>query len=192
MKVNLYDFDKTIYDGDSSVNFYKYCLKKNPLIFTYLIKFTIYYSLYKLNLNTKEKAKENLFKFVTKFNNIDNIVEDFWNININKIKDFYKDKDHSNDIIISASPEFLLKPICNKLQVKDLIASPINKNTGLYHGKNCHGEEKVRRLKDKYNNIEVLEAYSDNLSDIPMLSLANTSYLVKKKRIIKYKNIGKD
>ena len=28
MKVNLYDFDKTIYYGDSSVNFYKYCLKK--------------------------------------------------------------------------------------------------------------------------------------------------------------------
>ncbi len=191
MKVNLYDFDKTIYYGDSSVNFYIYCLKKKPIIFIYLFEFIIYYLLYKLNINTKEKAKEKIFKYVTKFDNIDKLIEEFWKININKIKDYYKDKDHSNDIIISASPEFLLKLICNKLQVKDLIASPIDKHTGLYHGKNCYGIEKVKRLKEKYKNIEVIEAYSDSLSDIPMLSLANTSYLVKKNKIIEYKNIGK-
>lgn len=186
MKVNLYDFDKTIYDGDSSVNFYKYCLRKKPIIIIYSINFIIYYLLYKLNISTKEKAKEKLFKFVTKFSNVDNIIEEFWSININKIKDFYKDKDHSNDIIISASPEFLLKPICDKLKVKDLIASPIDKNTCLYHGKNCYGEEKVRRLKSKYKDIEVIEAYSDSLSDLPMLKLATNKYIVKKNKIIKY------
>ena len=191
MKVNLYDFDKTIYYGDSSVNFYIYCLKKKPIIFIYLFEFIIYYLLYKLNINTKEKAKEKIFKYVTKFDDIDKLIEEFWSVNINRIKDYYKDKDHSNDIIISASPEFLLKLICNKLQVKDLIASPIDKHTGLYHGKNCYGIEKVKRLKEKYKNIEVIEAYSDSLSDIPMLSLANTSYLVKKNKIIEYKNIGK-
>ena len=28
MKINMYDFDDTIYDGDSSVDFIKYCYKK--------------------------------------------------------------------------------------------------------------------------------------------------------------------
>lgn len=26
--VNVYDFDGTIYDGDSTIDFYKFCLKK--------------------------------------------------------------------------------------------------------------------------------------------------------------------
>ena len=28
--MNVYDFDKTIYDGDSSVDFYKFSLKRHP------------------------------------------------------------------------------------------------------------------------------------------------------------------
>ena len=30
--INAYDFDETIYDGDSSVDFYLYCLKRKPSI----------------------------------------------------------------------------------------------------------------------------------------------------------------
>lgn len=26
--MNVYDFDKTIYDGDSTIDFYLYCVKK--------------------------------------------------------------------------------------------------------------------------------------------------------------------
>ena len=26
----VYDFDETIYDGDSTVDFYKYCVKRKP------------------------------------------------------------------------------------------------------------------------------------------------------------------
>lgn len=26
--MNVYDFDETIYDGDSTVDFYKYCLRR--------------------------------------------------------------------------------------------------------------------------------------------------------------------
>lgn len=30
--MNVYDFDETIYDGDSTVDFYKYCLRRRPYI----------------------------------------------------------------------------------------------------------------------------------------------------------------
>ena len=30
--MNVYDFDKTIYDGDSTVEFYFYCVLKKPVI----------------------------------------------------------------------------------------------------------------------------------------------------------------
>ena len=32
MKINLYDFDNTIYEGDSSTDFFFYCLKRYPKI----------------------------------------------------------------------------------------------------------------------------------------------------------------
>ena len=36
MKIVAYDFDGTIYDGDSSVDFYKFCFKKKKSISKYL------------------------------------------------------------------------------------------------------------------------------------------------------------
>ena len=39
MKVNIYDFDKTIYDGDSGYDFYKYMLRRRPfLVFPNVLK----------------------------------------------------------------------------------------------------------------------------------------------------------
>ena len=49
MKLYLYDFDGTIYDGDSSVDFFKYCLKKNPKIKKMLPKIGLKFIKYKLN-----------------------------------------------------------------------------------------------------------------------------------------------
>ena len=45
--MNIYDFDKTIYDGDSSIDFYKFCVKKNKLMILTSFKELFYYFLYK-------------------------------------------------------------------------------------------------------------------------------------------------
>ena len=34
--MNVYDFDKTIYDGDASLDFWKYSVKRQPLLVFYL------------------------------------------------------------------------------------------------------------------------------------------------------------
>ena len=34
--MNVYDFDKTIYDGDSTLDFYLFSLKKNPMLIRFL------------------------------------------------------------------------------------------------------------------------------------------------------------
>ena len=44
--MNIYDFDKTIYDGDSSIDFYKFCVKKNKLLILNSFKVLFYYFLY--------------------------------------------------------------------------------------------------------------------------------------------------
>ena len=111
----------------------------------------------------------------------------FWESHACYIKGFYlKKKKHDKDIIISASPEFLLKPIAEKLEVMYLIASKVNKKNGKFTGLNCHGKEKVKRLNKKYEDIKVMEAYSDSLSDIPILKLAKKAFIVKGNRITKF------
>lgn len=177
--VNLYDFDGTIYDGDSTVDFYFYCLKKKPIIIIYLFLFLIYGVLYIFNIVSKTVMKEKFFKFLKRFSNIDDMVNDFWKNNNNKIKKFYLDKKHDKDIIISASPYFLLKPISDRLKVKKLIASPVNKYTGNYEGNNCDGVEKVKRLNKEFGKINVNEVYSDSYNDIPIWKLGKKAYLVK-------------
>jgi len=187
MKVNLYDFDGTIYEGDSSVDFYVFCLKKNIKIIKLLPIFLMYIILYKIKLKTKEQLKEKFFLFVTYFDDIDKLVEEFWNINFSKIKNFYITKEHKNDIIISASPYFLLDFVCKKLGVMNLIASNVDKKSGKYIGKNCSSTQKVKLFKEKYNDVFVEEAYSDSKSDIPMLELAKNSYMVRGNKVIKFK-----
>ena len=184
MKINLYDFDKTIYDGDSTRDFFFYELKRHPYIFITLFESALFGLLYLLRVVNKTIMKEHFYKFLRLIKNIDEEVISFWRTHDKNIKKFYLEKDHTQDIIISASPEFLLKPICNKLKVKDLIASLVDKNTGKTDGLNCHDVEKVRRLNEKYDNYKVMESYSDSLSDMPILILAKKAYIVKGDELI--------
>lgn len=183
MIVNLYDFDGTIYDGDSTLDFFFYCLKKKKKIIRYLPIQTFYTFLYFIKIVPKKRWKETFFKFLKDFNNIDGVVNDFWQLNFRKIKNWYLEQNHSNDVIISASPEFLLKPIARQLDVLKLIATIVDQNTGKFLSENCYGEEKVKRLSDELPNITVDEAYTDTLSDKPMIELAKKGYLVKQNKI---------
>lgn len=187
MKYYLYDFDGTIYDGDSSVDFFKFCLKKDKSIYKMLPKLGIKFLAYKSKNITDTELKEFIFSFLKNFKNVDEIVKEFWKTHEFKIKSFYLEKNHDQDIIISASPEFLLKPICIKLKVKDLIASDVNKKTGKFNKPNNRGEAKVKVFYEKYPNAEVLEMYSDSMHDKPLLDIAKKSYFVKKNKLYDYK-----
>lgn len=186
-KINLYDFDKTIYDGDSSVNFFLYSVKRKPKILRRLPAMIIAATKYKLKKIDKTTMKVTIFGFLNDLDDVDKDVIDFWKKNKNKIKKFYNEKNHSKDIIISASPEFLLEPITKELKVKMLIGSPVDKKTGKFTGLNCHDVEKVRRLNEVMSDYEVEEAYSDSTSDDPILKLAKKAYYVKKDKLIEAK-----
>ncbi len=189
MKCNIYDFDKTIYDGDSSLDFYFFCVKRKKYLIFNIVKVIGAYFLYFLKIKNKTYVKEVFFSFLKAFKDIDKVVKEFWQVNKKKVKQFYLEKDHRNDIIISASPYFLLKPITKELKVKDLIASDVNKKNGKFTKANCKGEVKVTYLKEKYIDIKVLEVYTDSYSDQPLIDLASKAYLVDKNKITKIKDL---
>ena len=177
-KMNVYDFDKTIYVNDSTLDFYKYCIKKYPLMLIEVFPLIITGVLYLLKIMSKTQAKEVFYRFLRYVPHIDDEVVRFWDLHSDGIKSWYLEQQQDTDVIISASPEFLLRPICNRLGIKHLIASRINKHTGKTTGENCYGAEKVVRFKDSDCYGEVDKFYSDSYSDDPLAKLATTSFLV--------------
>lgn len=176
--MNVYDFDNTIYRGDSTADFYLFSLKKHKKIIRLLpslLKGTLRFYLFKKG--TKTDMKENMYRFLG-FVEWEKDVEEFWNCHEQNIKPFYKAKQRDDDIIISASPYFLLRPICERLGIRHLIASDVDPVTGKYTGINCHGEEKVRLYKEKYNG-KIDNFYSDSHSDLPLAKISEKAFLVR-------------
>ena len=177
--MNVYDFDGTIYSGDSTADFYRHCLKKYPAILLSVPGMVFAFGLYLLNIYPKTKFKEKMYKFLRYIPDIDAEVELFWDKHCSQIKAYYSDTHRDNDVVISASPEFLLEPICKRLNVGKLIASRVDRKTGKYEGLNCRDTEKVRRLYEWQNDAEIEDFYSDSLADTPLAELAKQAYIVK-------------
>ena len=179
--MNVYDFDGTIYDGDSTKDFYRYCLRRHPAIIRFLPA-----QLYgviggKIGLFDRTEMKERFLSFLRDVTPED--VESFWALNIKNIRGWYLDVKMDDDVVISASPEFLIRPACDILGIHDLIASNVDPGTGKFTGENCKGEEKVRRFKEKYGNVAIDDFYSDSEHDLPLKDLSNRSFKVKGDRI---------
>lgn len=185
--MNIYDFDNTIFDGDSSVNFIKYSLVHHPFMVTWsfikALKESIKYMFKKSDFG---KIKSELFSFVKNIDNLDEYMNDYVLKYRKNIKKFYMEQQKDNDVVISASFEFIVKPFCDALGIKSVIATKYDTKNGCIIGKNCKGKEKIVRFKKIYKNPLVEEAYSDSLSDIPMFEIAKKAFLVKNDKIIPY------
>ena len=180
----VYDFDGTIYDGDCSLDFYFFCLCRRPTLLRYLPWQLKGMMSYYLGFMDKTKYKEHFFYFLSDIVEIQLWVDQFWRIYERKLKQWYMFKKHEQDVIISASPRFLLEPICNKLGVRDLIASEVDAATGSFKGVNCFGRQKVLLFNEKYPSEQIDEFYSDSLHDAPLADLALKAYIVKGRRIL--------
>ena len=84
-------------------------------------------------------------------------------------------------VIVSASPEnwvkkwadaYGLECLATRMQVSD------GTITGKFSGKNCHGPEKVERIKCHLNvaDFKEIHAYGDSQGDEAMMKLATASY----------------
>jgi phosphoserine phosphatase len=185
IEMNVYDFDGTIYKGDSSLDFYLFTLMKRPYII-FLLPYQCFMCLLLFfHICSKEKMKEAFFSFV-KYVSIETMVIQFWESHCKKIQQWYLKQKQDTDVIISASPEFLLTPlVCNMLGVK-LIASKINTISGKYTGKNCYGDEKARQFKFVFGNEKIDNFYSDSRHDAPMANIAEKAFLVKSNHIFEW------
>ncbi len=187
--MNVYDFDETIYSGDSTRDFYFYSIKKHPLLLRFLPKQGWAFLKYMFGIINKTKFKEQFYIFLSGIEDIDNEVSCFWDKNIAKIKSWYLDVKRDDDVIISASPEFLLRPVSEKLSFT-LMASRVDRKSGLTDGKNCYGEEKVKRFYEVYEDGKIEKFYSDSLSDTPLAEISEKAYIVKENELVPWEDFS--
>ncbi len=183
--MNVYDFDKTIYKYDSSVQIYLFLLKKRPGLFLKCFPKQIAAMLkYYFKSISKEEMKEKYFCFL-KYIDIGEYLEEFVNKEIGNISSWYLEQKRDDDVIISASPRFIVEAFSKRLNINNVIASEVDMYSGHFSSKNCHGEEKVLRFYEMFPEGQVEEFYSDSESDNPMARIAKRAFLVKGNVIIK-------
>ena len=182
--MNIYDFDNTIYEGDTGVDMVFYGLKKYPFkTLKCVIKGLKLRKKYKTTNN--REVKEAFFAFLYEIEDLNKFIESFIDSHIKNIKSWYKSEQKENDTIISASYDLWINPFCKRLGIKNVICTKVD-DKGNIIGENCKGEEKVKRFKEEFPNVEVLKSYSDSSTDIPMLLLAHEPYIVDGNKIKPY------
>ena len=117
-KIIVYDFDKTLYDGETGVNFSVFYLKKYPVR---SILFMMGYSkdliFYLLKIIDLRALKERYFEFLERHSKeeVEELVARFWETKRHKIYSWTREELEKNKkecemvIVSSASPLFLIE-----------------------------------------------------------------------------------
>ena len=194
--MRVFDFDNTIYDGESGLDIFVWFFKLDPLgLLRYVPNFTACFIKYKRRKITIQEVldKYGLFlkEYCEKVGDISGEFVKFWDAKQKKIKQFYYDIHKDDDVIISACPECLLGIMCERLGVKEFMGSDVDPVTGEINMINYH-DVKVKNFYEKYGDTVIDEFYTDSYSDKPMMDISTNVFLVKGNKIKQIKKDGKE
>ena len=182
--MNVYDFDNTVFKPDSSACFLLFCLRHHPRAVLKAVPLTAEAVVLYLKHGRKDakQLKQSLFSFLNRLDNVEAIVDEFWECHTDHLQGWYLKQKQPDDLIISASPEFLVSEACRRLGIKHVMASRVDAKTGKYNGLNCYGAEKPKRFDEYFGESErekIENFYSDSYSDAPLAIIAKKAYLIK-------------
>ena len=181
--MNVYDFDKTVFYPDSSYKFFLYCLKRHPGTVLRFSPGALAASLrYAFGVIGAKALKEKLFAFLRCVNDPQKLVVDFWDEHFSGIEEWYLRQRKPDDLIITASPEFLVGEAGRRLGTA-VIGTRMDIRSGRIEGENCHDTEKVLRFRAAFPETEINAFYSDSLSDTPLAEIAERAYMVKRGKL---------
>ncbi len=189
--MNVYDFDNTIYKGESPFQFFFYYLKRTPYLIKYIPMVIKALTKYKAGKITVEQALTEYAPFVEDYlRSIPDIradAKDFWDRHEKNIKPFYKLQQKDDDVIVTASPEITMAEICSRLGIKHCVGTVIDENTWRIT-RLCMRSKKVPAFLEKFPDAHIDEFYTDSpKNDAPLVELADRAFVVKGNKITRIK-----
>ena len=173
--MDIYDFDGTLYRGDSTADFTLWCLRRYPQCALTLPRTALAAAGMGLGAFDKTRFKGALYRFLPAVPDIEREVYLFWAEHEGRIGGPCEAK--PGDLVISASPEFLLRDVCERRGLQ-LIGSQVDPHTGRVLGPNCSGREKITRLHAAFPDAQIERFYSDSFRDQPLADLAEQAFMV--------------
>ncbi len=189
--MNVYDFDDTIYDGDSSFDLFKSYFKKDPALIRYVpVVLKV--------LRNYRKGKARFEDFINNFGcifedyfrahdmDMDVLVKEFWDKNEKKIKPWYKKVQKEDDVIITATPAFMMGEICNRLGVKYYLGTEFDVEKGKFL-RGCFRERKIEFFREAFPDGVIDDFYTDSYNDKFLFPYAKRVFIVKGEKITRIK-----
>ena len=174
--MDVYDFDGTLYRGDSTTDFVKWCIKRHPAVVSTLpLTGLAAIACFGAHAIDKTRFKAVLYRFLPRIPDVEGELERFWRVHEHNISGPCHAR--PGDLVISASPEFLLRDVCARRGL-ELMASQVDPHTGRVLGRNCSGAEKIVRLQERYPGVIVEHFYSDSHNDDPLAKIAREAFMV--------------
>ncbi len=189
--MNVYDFDNTIYDGESCFDLFKFYLKKRPSLIFYMPRMLYAFARYKRGKISVEEAMNRyapkIEEFFASVKDPLADVREFWDGKMHKIKPFYKSQQRPDDLIITASPDFTMTDICGRLGIEHCISSTVDMKTGKITNF-CMRSNKIKAFFQEYPDTEIENFYTDSPeNDKPLIDIAKNAFIVKGDKITQVK-----
>lgn len=194
MTTVIFDLDGTLTKKDTYLPFLWLCLGQFGLQKLSVVVLPLYVLLYKLGIISNHQLKEIfLSKILTgisleqlepvseKF--VSSLIDKGLNRPIIQVLNVHLKKRHKV-ILVSASFDFYVLKLARKTGINQVVCTRAEVNdgilTGRILGKNCHGEEKVRRLESTLSQPDWRSSvlYTDHHSDYPLLKKVKKGILV--------------
>lgn len=188
--MNVFDFDNTIYRGESPVDFAFFLLRTHKRVYLYLP--SIFYNSvkYKLCLVSREKLEETLNHYLKTFplgkEELVHLIAQFWKEHAHKLDKNMLRRIQPEDIIISAGPGILIEGIRHLLKTENLIATEIDfdRKKVIYYN---FRENKVKRFYELFGKKRIHRFYTDSYNDKALMDISDRVFLVKKGNIRRIK-----
>lgn len=185
-QMNVFDFDNTIYDGESAVDFFKYCVKQKPSLSRHLPKVAAMALKYKTGkVSGRDVADFGAYMLgilALNVKDLDKALDGFWERNASKIKKKIIALIEPGDIVLTASPSFMFDRIKDRMMGADILSTEVDIKTARIV-RLCYGENKITEFKRAYPAVVPDNYYTDNFNDMPMIMFAKKAWLVEGTKI---------
>ena len=184
--MKAFDFDNTIYRGESSLDFSLYMIRTHKKILLYLPVIMANAIRYKLCLVDKEKLGAEINKYMKLIirdkREIRRLVKTFWQTHADRLDTDMLRRIGPDDLIITAGPDFLLDGIRDRLGTQNIISSEVDLDRiEILHFN--FKDNKVSRLRELYGNTRIDAFYTDSYNDRALMEISDKVFLVNKGEI---------